>query len=146
MRTLTMVSFSMSKALLERLEDIARYLNVPVDSLVEFAVEREVRRKEIERVKDEISEEEIRLNILPRGESIAPQLDGEAALDLNAHNCELCGTFFFHHLREVEGPIFCDGCLKLAKGGEFELIDKQLAEAGLVVPIAGESLDADERH
>jgi len=137
MKALTMASFNISNALLERLADIARYMQVPVDALVEFALERELRRKEIQRVKDEISIEEIRLHILREGESVEPVLTEEAAMDMHAHNCDLCGTFFFQNLPRVDGPVFCDSCLKLAKGGEFELIEQELDEAKLDASLLG---------
>ncbi len=115
---------NISKALMERLQDIARYTHVPIESLVEFALEREIRRKEVQRIKDEISIEEIRQQVVNSSDTVYPEANGDASLDLNAHNCELCGSLFFKRLKGVDGPIFCDNCLALAKGGEFDDLDE----------------------
>ena len=146
MKALTLVSFNISQALLQRLEEIAQYMNVSIDSLVEFALEREIHRKEVQRVKDEISIEEIRLNILREGETADAAVIDAASLNLDTHNCELCGTSFFKPLQWVDGPVFCESCLRLARGGAFELIEEEPTQAGLDARFVGEGPGGDDRN
>ena len=109
----------------ERMSDVCDYLNVSPESFTEYAIEQEITRQEIHRIKDEITIQEINRNILNEGQSLQIPLDEEhEALYRHLHTCQMCLREFDRPLVTVQGPLFCDQCLALAKGGDFGVFDE----------------------
>jgi hypothetical protein len=88
-------------------------------------LEQEITRQEIRFIKDEITIQEINRNILSRGQSLQLPLDEEnEALYRHLHTCQMCMREFDRPLVSVEGPLFCNDCMGLARGGDFSVVDE----------------------
>ena len=104
----------------ERMDDVCEFLRVTPESFVNYAVEQEITRQEIRQIKDEITIQEITRDILGNGQSLQiPLGEEEEALYRHLHTCQMCLREFDRPLVNVEGPLFCEQCLALAKGGDF---------------------------
>ena len=104
----------------QRLNSISGYLQISPAGFLEYAIEQEIARQEIHRLKDEITIQEINKNILGDGQSFPIQLVNEnKELNRQISTCQMCLVEFDQPLDLVEGPWFCDDCLALAKGGDF---------------------------
>ena len=104
----------------QRLNSISGYLQISPEGFLEYAIEQEIARQEIHRLKDEITIQEINKNILGDGQSFPIQLVNEnKELNRQISTCQMCLVEFDQPLDLVEGPWFCDDCLALAKGGDF---------------------------
>ena len=102
--------------LMERIQEICKYLEVSPANFIEYAIDNELHSQEVHKVQDDIAIEEIRQNILGSGQvlTFAPE-EEDADYDV----CELCMKHFPKG-KEVEGPLLCDQCLSLAKGGDMD--------------------------
>ena len=88
------------------------------------ALAQKVLELEIERIRSVVYEEEIRRILPSLGEEVL--VEEEALPDLpDRHRCELCNTAFSKPLTEVDGPIFCDNCIEIAHGGNFDPIEQE---------------------
>ena len=102
------------RKLMDRIEATCRYLDVTPANFIEYAIEGELRRQEKNQLKEDITLEEIRHNILGVGQSLSlvEEEGGEVT------NCQLC-------LKEipgrddVEGPVLCEDCHSLARGANL---------------------------
>jgi hypothetical protein len=122
---MTSIQIELRHELIERAEELCQYLNIDLESLAEYALEQEITRQEIRRIKDEITIQEINRNILGGGQSLNVLLREEhEALYRHFHTCQMCLREFDRPLVSVEGPLFCDDCLALAKGGDFSVLVK----------------------
>jgi hypothetical protein len=102
--------------LMERIEEICRYLEVTPAHFIEYALASELTRQEAHRVKEDIALEEIRRNILGAGQSVG--LAPEQEYD-DTTQCQLC-LKPIPRKEGVEGPLLCEECLSLAKGARLE--------------------------
>ena len=107
------------RKLMDRIEAACRYLDVTPANFIEYAIEGEVGRQEKNQLKENITLEEIRSNILGVGQSLTI-IEEEGA---EVTNCQLC-------LKEipwrddVEGPILCEDCHSLAKGANITPLEQ----------------------
>lgn len=110
----------------QRLNSISEYLQIPAEGFATYAIEQEINRQEINRLKDEITIQEINNNILGKGQSITIHMvDENKELNRQISTCQMCLAEFDRPLDRVEGPLFCDDCLALAKGGDFTGLEPQ---------------------
>ncbi|MCH8881953.1 MAG: hypothetical protein IIA41_00485 [SAR324 cluster bacterium] len=118
------IRFKMSPHLAERVRAVCEYLNLTAEGLAEYALEQEVTRQEVYKIRDEITIQEIGKNILGEGQSLHIQVRDEND-ELNRHltTCQMCLQEFKHPLDKVDGPLFCRDCLDMAKGGDFSKLD-----------------------
>lgn len=103
--------------MLERVRDAADYAGVSVADFVHSALERALREQEVRYLKAEVTMEELRRNVLNRPQSVAVPMDeAEEAV------CQLCLKPFVPAEPPPEGPLLCEDCLALAKGGDFSVV------------------------
>lgn len=106
--------------LLERLDEISAKSGVSRAEIIHAALEGELKKREIEVIREEIAILEIDKNILKEGQSVSIDENGELhAVETHADVCELCQKPLGASYRAFHGPKFCDECLALAKGGDF---------------------------
>lgn len=107
----------------ERMQEICEYLNLSPAAFAAYAVEQEVNRQELNRIKDEITIQEIGKYILKEGQSlnIDVEVEGDGG-PLSLATCQMCLRDFTSPTGGVEGPTFCRECLSLAKGGDFSKV------------------------
>ena len=118
------VTLRLSAELAQRLREAVAETDMTLDDLAEAALAQKVLELEIERIRGVVYEEEIRRALPSLGEEVP--LDDEALPALpDVHRCELCNTAFIKPMSEVEGPIFCDNCIEIARGGNFEPIEQE---------------------
>lgn len=102
------------QALMKRIEQASQYLDVTPANFVEYAIERQLEEQEFHRIKEDITLEELRSNILHTGQTLALVFEDE-----EVSHCQIC-------MKElpgspaVEGPVLCRDCHSLAKGAELE--------------------------
>lgn len=110
--------------LAERMSDVCEQLKISPEVFAGYSIEQEVTRQEIRFIKDEITIQEINRNILGGGQSLQLPLEAEnEALYQQLHTCQMCLREFDRPLVNVEGPLFCNDCMELARGGDFTGID-----------------------
>ena len=106
-----------------RMEEVCNLLHLSEDDFVKFAIENEIMRQEIHLVKDEITIQEINKNVLGQGQSLNFSLvEDNVELNRQVSTCQMCLREFGRPLDRVEGPMFCDDCLGLARGGDFSKV------------------------
>ena len=98
---------------MERIEEASKHLDVTPANFVEYALERQLEEQEFHRIREDITLEELRSNILHTGQSLAIVTEEE-----EVSHCQICmkevpGTF------SVEGPVLCRTCLSMAKGAKL---------------------------
>ena len=71
------IRFKMSPHLAERVRAVCEYLNLTAEGLAEYALEQEVTRQEVYKIRDEITIQEIGKNILGEGQSLHIQVRDE---------------------------------------------------------------------
>jgi predicted transcriptional regulator len=105
--------------LAQRVEEICDQLQLTPEGFAEYALEQEVTRQEIHRIKDEITFQEINRHILGEGQTLnVPLAEEEEALP-RLETCQMCMREFERPVEQVEGPMFCSDCLAMARGGDF---------------------------
>ncbi len=125
MGNLISLKIRMNRSLVERLDDVSRERGIARDEIVFQAVEKELRRLEIEKVKEEITEIEIGKNILADGQSLnVPLSDDQSTPIRMGVNCDLCMKEMKPPHTQFEGPFFCADCMEMAKGGDFSKLDQ----------------------
>ncbi len=123
MSTSESVTLRLSSELAQRLREAVAEHDVSLDDLAEAALAQKVLELEIERIRSVVYEEEIRRMLPSLGEEVP--LDEDTLPELpDLHRCELCNTAFSKPLSDVEGPIFCDNCIEIARGGNFDPIEQ----------------------
>lgn len=122
MSTMANLSLLLPKSLIHRLRDLSSETNLTVDEIAQQALEREIHERVVERIKQVISEEEIKKSVLDRGETVPLEDVSELGIP-DVHTCELCARDFSRPLKGIEGPVFCENCIELARGGDFKRIE-----------------------
>lgn len=118
------VTLRLSAELARRLREAVAEHDVTLDDLAEAALAQKVLELEIERIRGVVYEEEIRRVLPSLGEEVL--LDEEALPDLpDVHRCELCNAAFTKPMSQVDGPVFCDNCIEIAHGGNFDPIEQE---------------------
>jgi hypothetical protein len=106
-------------SLAERVGSVCGQLELTPEGFTEYALEQELTRQEINRIKDEITIQEIDRHILGQGQSLnVPSAEEDAALP-RLSTCEMCMREFESPPNRVEGPLLCGDCLAMARGGDF---------------------------
>lgn len=111
--------------LYERIQAVCEQLGVQPADFVESAIERELRRREVQLLQEEIAMEEIRRNVLSTGQSLEMSTDEEAADD-DLRTCPLCLNRVRMPAHEVQGPYLCEDCLALARGADLRSLETDL--------------------
>jgi hypothetical protein len=105
--------------LAQRVEEVCAQLELTPEGFVEYALEQELTRQEIYKIKDEITIQEIDRHILGQGQTLnITSAEEDAALPRLA-TCQMCMHEFERPADLVEGPLFCEDCLAMARGGDF---------------------------
>jgi len=121
---MTSIRVEVEGKLEERINDACNQLNVSPENFARYAIEQEVTRQEIRFIKDEITIQEINRNILGDGQSLQVPLEAEnEALYRHIHTCQMCLREFERPLINIDGPIFCNECMDLARGGDFTALE-----------------------
>lgn len=107
------------RKLMDRIEAACRYLDVTPANFIEYAIEGELRRQEKNQLKEDITLEEIRHNILGVGQSLSlvEEEGGEVI------NCQLCLKEISWR-DDVEGPVLCEDCHSLARGANLTALEQ----------------------
>ncbi len=114
------VKSKVSAELLAQLDALAADAGLSRADFLRQAIEAEVKRREIEAIREEIAILEINSNILKEGQSVTIGDDGELRTEAaGAETCALCQEPVGTPAQEFDGPRFCEDCLALAKGGDF---------------------------
>ena len=120
----TPIRFQLNPRLTERVQAVCEYLNLTPEGLAEYALEQEVTRQEVYKIRDEITIQEIGKNILGEGQSLQIQVgDDNDELTRHLTTCQMCLKEFNQPLDPVDGPLFCRNCLDMAKGGDFSKLE-----------------------
>lgn len=116
----------LSKELLRRVDVAAAAAGMVRREVIENAVSRELRRIEIEMVRDEITRLEIGRRVLAAGQTLAAdaELDSAGPSQAEPLRCELCTEEIAAANLKVDGPLFCRECLAIAKGGDFRMFEQ----------------------
>ncbi len=120
MNDLVTIKLKIPRELLERLDALAATAGMSRSDFVRSAIEAEVKRREIEKIREDIAILEIDSRILKDGQSV--RIDGigdPRAEQAGEILCELCHTSLPAAAGAFQGPKFCEDCLALAKGGDF---------------------------
>ena len=102
-----------------RVDAAVRQAETSRSAFIHDAIENELRRQQVAKVKEEIAMLEINQTILAEGESV-PVADDEFSPGDSARvvRCEMCQKIL-PSPPPVDGPLFCESCLSIAKGGRF---------------------------
>ena len=103
------------RAILERLEEVAKIDGETLNSWVVDSLRNQLRLWEVDQVRDAIALEEIEREVLFKGQEAATPLDGSA----DVGHCEMCLEEFVLDPQHVDGPHFCPKCMEISKGGDF---------------------------
>lgn len=120
MEHLTPVKTDIPEEVLERLDELAAAADESRAEFLRAAIENEVRRREVDKLREEIAILEINEKILKKGQSVT--LDDPGGPEA-ARYCQLCLTELAPQPRPFDGPAFCSDCLALARGGDFSTIE-----------------------
>ena len=113
------VKIHLRGSLAERVRIVCGQLDLTPEGFAEYALEQEVTRQEICKIKDEITIQEIDRHILGQGQTLnIPLAEEDAALPRLA-TCQMCMHEFESPQSRVEGPLLCGDCLAMARGGDF---------------------------
>ena len=122
MSSLVKIRTKIPGGLLERLDDLVENYDVSRADFLRSAIEHEIKRREIEALREEIAILEINATALKEGESLAIDESGEISVVTSENErCELCQTELGPITRKFDGPLFCEECVALAKGGDFSV-------------------------
>lgn len=111
--------------LYDRIQAVCEQLGVQPADFVEAAIERELRRREVQLLQEEIAMEEISRNVLSTGQSLELSTEEEAA-DADTRTCPLCLKRVSVPAQEVQGPYLCEDCLALARGADLRRLETDL--------------------
>lgn len=114
------IKIKAGSALMDRIRNVAGYLDVTPAKFVEHAIESELRHQEAHQIKEDITLEELRKNVLSSGQSLEFSVDSEEG---GVHYCDLC----MKALPEsggFEGPTLCEECHNLAQGAQLEKLEQ----------------------
>ena len=124
MDSLVRIRVKLKKSVLARLKELAAAFDLSREEFIQIAVDNELKRRQIERLREEIALAEIDQKILAKGQALTvPVREGIGAVAATAATCELCLAEIPAPPVGVAGPLFCDECLKLAKGGDFSKLE-----------------------
>jgi len=113
------VKIHLRGSLAERVGNICAQLELTPAGFAEYALEQEVTRQEIYKIRDEITIQEIDRHILGKGQTLnIPLAEEDRALPRLA-TCQMCMHEFESPPGRVEGPLLCEDCLAMARGGDF---------------------------
>ncbi len=104
-------------ALLQRVDAAAAQARVSRKDFLRQAIESELERSELEQTREEIALQEIRKNVLAEGQAVdipaeEESLDGKSAM----RHCEMCMKALPPPPFHVQGPLFCEACMGIARG------------------------------
>jgi hypothetical protein len=99
--------------LMERIQAVAEYLDVRPANFVEFAIENELSRQESQHALEQAALVQLREEVLASGQAVTIHNDDEPG---DHDTCQLC-LRTMPRSTGVEGPLLCDDCHRLAKGG-----------------------------
>ncbi len=118
------MKIKLTRSVVEGMERLAAKLNMTTGEFIQSAVENEIRRCEVSLVREDIALIEIDQNVLADGQdlSISMDEDGPLSSDGSSH-CELCLKECKSPVPPYVGPLFCDDCLAVAKGGDFHSLE-----------------------
>ncbi|MCH7477719.1 MAG: hypothetical protein IIA14_06420 [SAR324 cluster bacterium] len=126
MDSLVGIRVKLKKSVLARLKELAAAFDLSREEFIQTAVDNELKRREVERVRGEIALLEIDRNILAQGQTLSvPVAEAAGASTPATATCELCLAEIPSPPVGVAGPLFCDECLKLAKGGDFSQLEEE---------------------
>lgn len=118
------VRLALGSRLLERIDAVAGQLGMEREEMIRYALEREIARQEVHCLKDEITLQEISHNVVAGGQTLPLPLAAEnEALQRELSTCQMCLREFDRPPSRVEGPLFCEECLGLARGGDFSVVE-----------------------
>lgn len=121
MDRLTPVRTDIPEDVLARLDELAAAAGESRTEFLRAAIENEVRRREVDHLREEIAILEINEKILKQGQSVT--LDDPVDPSPGRY-CQLCLTELAPQRRPFDGPAFCSDCLALARGGDFSAIEE----------------------
>ena len=126
MDSLVGIKVKLKKSVLERLNELAAAFDLSREEFIRTAVDNELKLREVERVREEIALLEIDRNVLAEGQTLSvPAALADGPSTPATASCELCLTEIPSPPVGVAGPLFCDECLKLAKGGDFSRLEEE---------------------
>jgi hypothetical protein len=119
MRDELAVKVHLRGSLAQRVGEVCAHLELTPEGFAEYALEQEVARQEIHKIKDEITIQEIDRHILGAGQTLNIPLAEEDAAFPRLATCPMCMHEFERPAAHVDGPLFCEDCLAMARGGDF---------------------------
>lgn len=99
--------------LMERIQEASRGLDIAPADFIEFAIENELSRQESQHELEEAALAKLRQEVLAAGQAVSIHSDDESD---ETETCQLC-LRVMPRSTAVEGPLLCEDCLRLAKGG-----------------------------
>ena len=108
----TTIKIQLHPGLKQRVEALSRYLDVPPDKFIAYAVEEELGRQERDLGQEQRLLEEVRRKVLATGQSVSLSDPDEAA---EHDTCAFCLRVIPRGPR-FDGPVLCDSCFALAQG------------------------------
>ena len=118
------VKVKIGQNLMERINKVSEFLDVNPANFVEYAIDKELQQQEQHRLREDITLEEIRKNILAVGQELSPDFHESHGEDTVPGACQLC-LKPISQPEKVDGPLLCDACLSLAKGGDLKKLEAQ---------------------
>ena len=126
MDSLVRIKVKLKKSVLARLNELAAAFDLSREEFIRTAVDNELKLREVERVREEIALLEIDRNVLAQGQTLSvPAAEADGTSTAATASCELCLAEIPAPPVGVAGPLFCDECLKLAKGGDFSRLEEE---------------------
>ena len=106
------IRLQVGQHLVERIQEMSRYLDVTPANFIEYAIQSELGHQEQQRRQEHLTLDQLRQRVLEAGQGVSIHLDEES----DEHTtCQLC-LRVIPRGRGVEGPTLCDACYALAKG------------------------------
>ena len=125
MDSLVGIKVKLKKSVLARVKELATAFDLSREEFIQTAVDNELKRREVERIREEIALAEIEKKILAKGQTLSvPVPEAAGASTPATATCELCLAEIPALPVGVAGPFFCDECLRLAKGGDFSKLEE----------------------
>ncbi|MCZ6472325.1 MAG: hypothetical protein O7E56_09155 [SAR324 cluster bacterium] len=104
-------------ALLQRVDAAAAQVRASRKDFLRQAIESELERFELEQTREEIAFQEIRRNVLAEGQAVDISAEEESPDEKSAtHHCEMCMKSLPPPPFPVQGPLFCEACMGIARG------------------------------
>lgn len=104
-------------AFLQRVDAAAAQARASRKDFLRQAIERELERSELAQTREEIMFQEIRKHVLAEGQAVNIPAEGESPDEKPAtRHCEMCMKALPPPPFPVQGPLFCEACMGIARG------------------------------